>query len=394
MINKQEMDKCTACLSCVIQCPFAMASSKFKGPKMVGPAQARFRLMDEEIDESVNYCANCKNCDITCPSGVPVSSLNMIAKNTYARKNGQGLRDLILASGELFGKLATPFAPIANFAMANPITKGVLGMIGIAPRALPSYEFSTFESRFKKLKQKSSNQKVVFFPGCYIKYNAPQVGIDVVKVLNHLGYEVIVTETVCCGTPILTNGFFDKAQNNAVKNTNSIKPYMDKGYPLITACTSCGLMLKQEMLEMYDIGGAQELSNNHYDIHEFLIDVVNIKATDLKKNKSLKYLYHTPCHLRAQGIGTPGYDILKELLKDNIKKANSGCCGIAGSYGYKKEKYEISMEVGKDLFNEIHRHQPDMVVTECATCQLQIVHGTKAKTVHPITLIREALGIE
>lgn len=391
MIKHTSIDACTACTSCVVQCPVTAATAKFRGPKLLGPGLERFRLFADDAEASVDYCSNCKNCDVTCPSNVPVSTLNMFAKNKLSQQQGRSLRDWILSHGELFAKLGSPIAPLTNIGMNNPITRAVLGMVGIADRPLPAYASQSFYRWFRSYNQKKSAKKVVFFPGCYIGYNDPQVGIDLVVLLQGAGYEVIVPELTCCGTPVVSNGYMEAAREKAEHNLNALLPLIRQGFPLITCCTSCGLMLKQEYLELYDLDGAQTVADSHYDAVEFVQELVEGGAWGTQKPKLTgKYLYHAPCHLRAQGIGMPTVELLSAVEGLEVAEADAGCCGIAGSYGFKKEKYDISLKIGDTLFSKIKQTSPDAVVTECGTCRLQIEHVTGARTIHPISLLRSA----
>lgn len=391
MIKRSSIDQCTGCTSCVIECPVTAATREFRGPKLVGPALERFRLFANDSEASLEYCTNCKTCDITCPSNVPVSTLNMLAKAAYYKKHGHKLRDWVLAHNGLFAKLASPVALLANFGISNAITQKILSAIGIAERPLPVYAASNFYRQFKKFKQQAFKNKVVFYPGCYIGYNDPQVGMDLVTIMQANQYEVIVPDIICCGTPIVSNGYIELAEEHARHNITEIKRYVDQGYPVLTACTSCGLMLKQEYLELFNIDGAAEVAAHHYEASEFLLElydqgVLNIKFTAMPG----KYLYHAPCHMRAQGIGLPSLELLSLIPGLSIAEADAGCCGIAGSYGFKKEKYDVAMKIGQPLFEKVITSSPDAVVTECGTCRLQIEYATKAKTVHPLSLLRAA----
>ncbi len=387
-------DSCTACTVCVAHCPVTAATRKFRGPKMVGPALERMRLSHEDVEPSLEYCSNCKNCDISCPSGVPISTLNMLARAKYYKTRKQSLRDNILSHGEKAAKMVSmmPFgAAIANFGMS--MSRGMMKKIGISDKApMPTYASTSFIKQFKAFKQQSYSNKVVFYPGCFINYNDPQVGMDFVAVMQANQYEVIVEEDlVCCGSPLVVNGFLDEAEENARKNIAILKKWTDKGYPIITCCTSCGLMLKQEYQELFDIPGVQEYAKHLYDAGEFLLTLhdegrLNTNFGTLNE----KYIYHAPCHLRAQGMGLPGLDLLSLIPGLAVENADAGCCGISGNYGFKEDKYDISMAIGSSLFKKIKESGLDTAVSECGTCRLQIGHGAKVKTLHPMTLVRRS----
>lgn len=389
-------DLCTACTVCVAHCPVAEVVREYRGPKLSGPASERLRLLSPEDDASLDYCSNCKNCDISCPSGVPISTLNMKAraKMWEGKPEPQGRK--MMAHGEQMGRLLARFpgaASLVNLGMGFGKSLGMMDVVGISSKApLPKYASTTFYKQFKSFKQKATGKKVVFYPGCTVSFNAPEIGMDVVKVLQANGYEVIVEEEfVCCGSPLVVGGYLGEAKENARKNTELMSKWRKQGYPVITACTSCGLMLKQEYQELFHMEGMDENAANIYDIMEFL----SMLDDEDKLNKAFgavndQMLYHAPCHLRAQGMGLPALDILSMIPNFKIENAAAGCCGMSGSYGMQSSKREISLKIGKKLFDRIGQAGVKTVVSDCGTCRLQIGDGAKVATLHPIQIVARA----
>ena len=394
-------DKCTACTTCITACPVTAATRKFRGPKMTGPALTRLRKLVSDDDPMLDYCSNCKTCDLVCPSGVPISTLNMLAKNEYYKTHPRKSQaDDMLAHAERMGKLITsiPLASVcANVGMKVAKATGMLGIMGIASDApMPSYASSSFPSQFKKIKQPKCDKKVVFFAGCFINYNQPEVGVDLVKVYNHNGIEVIYDDNfICCGSPMVAGGYLDDAKKNAEKNVQLLKSWADKGYDIVTACTSCGLMLKQEYQELFDFYGMSEYASKMYDSLEYLqmLEDKGELKTDFKE-QDLKYIYHAPCHLKVQGIGLPSVELMRQIPGIELDEADAGCCGISGSYGFKKDKREISKKIGAKLFERIKESHAVNGVSECGTCRLQMEGGTGVKAIHPLTVLRRAYGID
>lgn len=390
-------DQCIACTICVTACPVTAATRKFRGPKMTGPALTRLRKLISDDDNMLDYCSNCKNCDLACPSGVPISTLNMIAKNEYYKTHPRKSKaDYMLAHSENMGKMITSIplgATFANLGMSIGKNLNMMKAMGIAQDAkMPSYANESFYSKFKKFKQVSYPNKVVFFPGCFINYNQPDIGMDLVKVYQKNKIEVIVDEEfVCCGSPMVAGGYLDDAKVNAEKNVSRFKYWTDKGYDIITACTSCGLMLKQEYNELFDIEALETCSKRIYDAMEYLAILAdnNELNTDFKFDNK-KYMYHTPCHLKVQAIGFPSLDLLRQIPKIQVTEADAGCCGISGSYGFKADKHEISMKIGAKLFKKIKSANVDYVLSECGTCRLQIENGSGKKAIHPISILKQA----
>lgn len=395
---RDSADNCLACTSCIANCPVTEAERKYKGPKFVGPAHNRMHFSDaNDVENTLDFCSNCKNCDITCPSGVAVSTLNMLERAKYYRTHPHSQRDQMLAHGEDMAKKldAIPLGKtFANLGMSLGKAFGVLDMMGLAgKRDMPAYAPKYFMDMFKEIKQTSYPDKVVFFPGCYINANDPEVGVAFVKVMQANHIEVLVDEAfVCCGSPLVVTGYLDEAEEHAHKNVERIKYWQSKGYPVVACCTSCSLMLKQEYAELFSQQDMVDAAQNVYDAFEYL-EILEEKGKlshDFVGKKDKKYIYHAPCHLRAQAIGLPAYKMLKDMVGIEIENADAGCCGMSGSYGFKKEKYEISMKVGEELFNRIKESGANEVVCDCGTCRMQIVHATHAKVCHPIQLLAKA----
>jgi glycerol-3-phosphate dehydrogenase subunit C len=389
------IDACTACTSCTALCPVAAVVRDFPGPRMAGPAAERFRIAGAPPDATLAYCTNCKTCDITCPSGVPVAALNMKARAEYQQKHGRRLRDWILAHGELMAKLAMPCQPLANLGMANPVTRRILEAIGITgSRPLPPYARRTFLRQYGKLRQQPFADKVVFFPGCFINHNDPRTGLDLIAVLQANRYQVIVPEGLaCCGVPLVTGGYLDEAEQAAKRNLAVLAGYAAQGIPILAACTSCGLMLKQEYGELFAADGAAAVAAHTYDAMEFLAELRAQGRLDTGfafAPAAGRYLYHAPCHLRVQGIGRPALELLAAVPGVAVADLDAGCCGIAGSYGFKADRYDIAQAIGAELFAKIKASPAAAVLTDCGTCRLQIAHGTGAEAIHPISVLRKA----
>jgi glycerol-3-phosphate dehydrogenase subunit C len=390
-------DRCIACTTCTVVCPVARATPDFPGPRMLGPAHERFRLLGIGEDESLHYCSNCKNCDISCPCDVPVSSFIMRAKAEAAREKRPVPRDWFLAHGELLARWLRFFpAGLKNFGLSFGPARMILQWIGIARKSpIPCFASKTFREHFASLKQAQGlPRKVVFFPGCYVDIYDPDSGLDMVAVLNRAGYEVIVPDDfVCCGLPLVANGFWEDARVNARKNLKALSRWKAEGCRVITGCPSCALMFKEDYAQYFPDLLPGAVSPALADACEFLLEAMDRGELrpPAKGSGKQEVLYHAPCHLRAQGLGLPGLALLREIPGLNAVNADAGCCGISGSYGFKSEKYAISLRVGAKLFETIRRSPARVCASECGTCRVQMRHGGGKETVHPITLLRRCL---
>lgn len=393
-------DKCIACTTCVVHCPVAQVTTKFLGPRMIGPAYERFRLLGLGEEESLHYCSNCKNCDIACPHDVPVSTFNMLARAEYSRKHRPPLRDWVLGHGERMAKLLG-FIPAAlkNVGMLNPATRIFLDALGISSKApLPAFAPQTFRTLHKKTYQGKHERRVVFFPGCFIDIYDPRTGQDMVWALNKAGYEVIVPDAfVCCGLPMIANGFWEDARANAARNMQELHRWQQEGVPVLTGCPSCALMFKSDLPEYFPEVVQPGQTPTLADAQAFLLDCIErgellVRDTpSTPENMPHRIIYHAPCHLRAQGIGLPGLELLKNLPGMTVENADAGCCGISGSYGFKKEKYPIAMQVGSTLFDAVRHSEAPVAASECGTCRVQIKHGSGKDCLHPVSFLRRAL---
>lgn len=390
-------DACTACTVCVVNCPVAAATSKFLGPKMTGPALERMRLSQTDIDPSLDYCSNCKTCDRSCPSGVPVSTLNMLARARQRERQPQKLRDYILSHSEQMAKLSSSLpgmASLTNLGMTIGKSLGTMDMMGLAGKApLPAYATRTFYQSFKKIKQTPYQDKVVYYPGCFINYNEPQPGLDFIAVMQKNKIEVLVDpDFVCCGSPLVVNGYLKEARQNADQNIALLNTWMQKGYPIVTGCPSCSLMFKQEYRELFpDISADRNYESAIYDSMEYLLSLHEEERFNTEfASEARNFIYHAPCHLKVQSLGTPAVEVLSLIPGMKIESADAGCCGMSGCYGFKSDKYDIAMKVGGALFQRIRQANPDSAVSDCGICRLQITHGSGAKALHPITIVNDA----
>lgn len=388
--NERNLDYCLKCSTCHTQCPVVMNHLAFPGPKQLGPELERLRLARGgkeplAIDEALSYCTNCKRCDIACPHGVKPSSYNLKNKAKLKGKVLENLRDWVLAHNVWWGKMASQVPTLANFGLKFPLTKVGMGLIGIANREFP---------RYKKQKIKLSNvekpKKVLYYTGCYASYNEPEIIQAAVNILEATGYQVKLAPVACCGTPIISNGLWEETAKLAEKNTDIFLKYIDQGYKIVTTCSSCCLALKEEYAQIIPGEKSNRLKRNVWDLFELLEEEENLPF--LAGKKLQKVYYHVPCHLKAQGIGVPAANLLKEIAIDELIVEDSYCCGISGTYGFKKEKYPLAMAIGEPLFKDIKDSQATLVITDCGTCKLQIDQGTGVEVKHPAVILEKYLS--
>ncbi|MBC8075283.1 MAG: anaerobic glycerol-3-phosphate dehydrogenase subunit C [Chloroflexales bacterium] len=397
---EQSLDHCIKCNICTAACPVAAVTDKFPGPKYVGPQAQRFRAPEQPSpDASVDYCSGCRVCNEVCPTGVQIAELNARARAAIVADRGMPLRNRLVGRSELLGRLGCgPQAPLANFTLSNPALRLLIeGGLGIARQApLPNFSRFSFRSWFKKRQRTLSTRKVVYFHGCATNYYEPQVGQAAVAVLEHNGFEVILAKQNCCGLPLLSNGEFGAARRYHQANMRKLLPYVRQGIPIVGTSTSCTLTLKEEAPDLLGMHGddARLLAENTFDIFEFLRDLAvrGELATDFAP-RARELPYHPPCQLRAHRIGLPARDVLELIPGLRLRESHIDCCGIAGTYGLKREKYQIGMDVGAGLFDFMRSAGSDLSLCDSETCRWQITHGSGIASQHPIHVLAEAYGL-
>ena len=389
-------ENCIKCRICVDACPAMKANPLYIGPKQAGPDGERLRLQDPAaFDESLKFCLNCKRCELACPSGVKIADIIHNARESYSHKRIR-IRDFMLASTDLMGSLARPVAPLANAALATAPAKFALDRLFAvdAHRTFPKYASKSFEQWYRKEaaeKQKAFDRQVRYFHGCYVQNNFPELGKDFVKVMNALGYGVQLIEgEKCCGVPMIAAGMFNAAKKHARSNIDAIKGTSE---PVVLTSTSCTLMLRDEYAGLLKMDNSAVRDRISHAV-KFIYEAVSEGGAQLKWKESLPHVrvaYHVPCHMETLGWSIFTRRLMEMVPNLELIELSPACCGIAGTYGFKKENYATSQAIGKGLFDEIASINPDYVVCECETCKWQIEMSTPYKVLNPVSILAEAL---
>ncbi|MBI3430867.1 MAG: Fe-S oxidoreductase [Hydrogenophilales bacterium] len=386
-----------------------------------------FDLVDEsetmEVDgvakadywKVVDECYLCDLCYMTkCPY-VPPHPWNLDFPHTMLRakaikfqQGGTTFRDKLLSSTDAMGKLAS--IPVVVQAVnaslkSKPVRKLVDSVLKIHPdRQLPEYDSAKFRSTAKPRNDfavkpgEKTPGKVAIYATCYVNYNEPGIGHDLLKLLAHNEIPaVLVEKEACCGMPKLELGDLDAVEK--LKDTNI--PHLAKlardGYAILTAVPSCTLMYKQELPLMFPHDAdVQAVKEAMWDPFEYLMarNVDGLLKTDFKDPLG-KVAYHVPCHQRVQNIGNKTRDAL-QLAGATVTMVER-CSGHDGTWGVKTEYFDKSMKIGKPVFRQMAEPQPDYVSSDCAIAARHILQGmgdSSAQKQHPITLLRIAYGLE
>jgi glycerol-3-phosphate dehydrogenase subunit C len=335
---------------------------------------------------------------VACPSNVKIGDIIQSARIKYSQKQPK-LRDYILANTDLVGSLATPFAPVVNLVLG---LKPVKSMLDVAlkidhHRTFPKYSFGTFENWYQQQadEQKKYSEQVSYFHGCYVNYNDPQLGKDLIKVFNALGIGVqLLRKEQCCGVALISNGLIGQAKKQAKVNVASIREsVLEKRIPVVATSSTCTFTIRDEYPHLLDIDTSDirdnvELATRY--IYRLLSETDTESKLKFSKGK-IKVAYHTPCHMEKLGWSYYSIELLKLIPNIELTVFDSQCCGIAGTYGFKKENYKTSQLIGETLFEQIEASDIDYVVTDCETCKWQIEMSTSKRCKHPLSILARAL---
>ena len=399
--NSESFEQCLKCTVCTVYCPMVAVNPDYPGPKQAGPDGERYRLKNPVFyDDALDLCLNCKRCEVACPSNVKIGDIIQSARLKYSSKKPK-LRDFILANTDLMGTVASTMAPVVNYTLGLKPVKAVMdGVLAVDHhRTFPKYSGQKFETWFKRYaleKQKDYSKKVSYFHGCYANYNFPKLAKDFVKIMNAIGYGVnLLEKEKCCGVALISNGFKNQAVKQAELNLGSIRKAVGRGEPVLTTSSTCTFTMRDEYahilgLDNSDVRSSIALATKF--IYE-LVDAGKVKLV-FKDDYKKKIAYHTPCHMEKLGWAIYSTSLMRMIPGVDFHMLDSQCCGIAGTYGFKKEHYNDSQNIGAPVFRQINDLKVDMVATDCETCKWQIEMSAGVEVQNPISIIADALDVE
>lgn len=401
-VSKNNFEECIKCTICTVYCPVTAVNPDYPGPKQAGPDGERYRLKKPFFyDEALKYCLNCKRCEVACPSNVKIGDIIQSARIKYS-KHAPTLRDRMLASTDFMGTVATPFATVVNGMLRlKPVKKIMDSVLKIDDgRTFPTYARQTFTSWYKKHAasgQASYKNQVVYFHGCYVQYNYPQLGKDLVTLMNAVGYGIqLLEKEKCCGVAKIANKLVKEATRDANINLESIRKAVktDKMQVIATSST-CTFTMRDEYLHILGIDNL-DVRDDIMLATRFLYNLIDEGKVKLvfRDDFHKRVAYHTPCHMEKLGWSIYSTSLLKMIPGLEYVPLDSHCCGIAGTYGFKKENYEYSQGIGKPLFDQIINSRVDLVATDCETCKWQIEMSTGMPVANPVSILAEAIDID
>ena len=357
-------------------------------------------LTGKRLYDVLDLCLECKGCKAECPSNVDMAKLKYEFLDMYHRSNGFTLRDRIFGNIGSLSKWGAFFAPLSNWTLKSGTLKDLLHkQVGIDERrSLPEFASQSlvqwFKARGGSQATGAARGEVVLFPDTFTNYNYPHLGQAAVKVLEGLGYRVVLPRVTCCGRPMLSKGMLDKAKRNARINVDRLYPYVERGIKLVGLEPSCILSFADDYVDL--LAGdpkARAVADSTMLIEEFVLFAQDEGAQLEFRNPPAKLLFHGHCHQKALVGTAPAMKVLTSIPNCDPVEIEAGCCGMAGSFGFETEHYDISLTIGEQALLPAIRSQEGefVVVSEGISCRQQIEHGTGKNAKHLVEVLADAL---
>ena len=394
-------DICHGCRRCYQLCP--SFDVMLKRIDQEGDAEVS-GLKQEDYDTVVDLCYQCKLCIPHCPYTPPhrwmvnFPRLMLRAKAARVKKSGVTLQDNFLGHTDLMGKLGVATSKVANWMSEIKTHRFMMEqLVGLAKdRVLPRFNNQTFSHWFDQHQKKSSGaaeKKVALFYTCSVNYQEIETGTASVSVLEHNDVDVECPKQKCCGMPFLDGGDVESALENAAFNTKYLADAIRDGRQIVTPGPTCSFMLKHEYPNLLGTEDAKLVSENTFDISEYLIRLKREGKlkTDFKQSPG-KVSYHLPCHLKVQNIGFKTRDLMKTAGAQ--VEVVDRCSAVDGTWGFKKEYYQLSRKIAEPLCNQMSADENATMVSDCPLASIQIQDGTGKKPLHPMQVMEGAYGLK
>jgi FAD/FMN-containing dehydrogenase/Fe-S oxidoreductase len=345
-------------------------------------------LAGQRMKEVMDLCVGCKACKTECPSRVDVASMKTEVLYQTGKEHGFSIRQK--AAGHIRRQLAlAALVPSLYNAVADTrLARRVAALGGIdRRRSLPRVARRTFSRRFPDLPQGAGPGEVALFNDTWNEYQRPEVGEGAVKLFAAAGARVHLPEVVCCGRPMLSEGLVHQARENARRNLELLLPLIERGVPIVGLEPSCILTMRDDYTKLLpDDERVEKLAEATRLFEEALLDLDG----DLPLRKGAPVLLHGHCHQKAL-VGTGPTERLLGLAAD-VEVVDSGCCGMAGLFGYEKGHYEVSMQMGeRRLFPAVREAGERIVIAPGTSCREQILDGTERQALHPAEYLASLL---
>jgi Fe-S oxidoreductase len=364
------------------------------------------RFDHKEIYEVMDLCLSCKGCKSECPSNVDVAKLKAEFLQQYYDANGVPFRSKLIAGFSSSAKLGAIAPGLYNFAVTNPVIgKLIKKFSGFAvDRSMPTMYKTTLQNWYNKnaksVKSGSKSvRRVYLFNDEFTNYNDTEIGIKAIQLLEKLGYDVVIPKHIESGRTWLSKGLLRKAKEIVNKNIAFLQPIVSEETPLIGIEPSAILTFRDEYIDLAtdeQLDAARQLSKNVFTVEEFIareIEKGAIRKEQFTTEKKVIQL-HGHCQQKALSSTTHSVKMMTLPVNYSVQTIPSGCCGMAGSFGFEKEHYDLSMKIGElVLFPTVRKQPADVIIAAAGTsCRHQVKDGTGKHALHPVEIMFNALA--
>ncbi|APE94727.1 FAD-binding and (Fe-S)-binding domain-containing protein [Halodesulfurarchaeum formicicum] len=355
--------------------------------------------LDEEfIEEVLSLCVSCQGCRRDCPSGVDMAKLKAELTHAYHQREGASLRSKLFANVDRLAGLASTVSPISKTLASLPGADWLLERtLGIASeRTLPTFEGPPLQDWFAarggcRVPASEAEHRVILFPDTYTNYSRQHVGKAAVRVLEAAGVHVRMAERSDSGRPAYSKSFIDLARQAAEQNVAALEPRVREGWTVLTTEPSDAVMFQHDYLDLLDGPAVSRLAEHTYGVMEFLDRFDLVESLSVRADGET-VTYHGHCHQKAEGTAHHAARALDRAGFD-VEELDSGCCGMAGTFGYEAEHYSMSRAIGQDVFELIQERDGDVLVAPGGSCRTQFEDSPVAEgqPPHPIELLADSL---
>ena len=359
-------------------------------------------LTSKEVHAALDLCVECKACLTDCSTRVDMAKLKYEFLAQYQQRHGVPLRSRMFGSLALTDAVASKAPGLANWLYQNRAFRKILDQTLRIDRRreLPRLAAETFQHWFKRKPEPAAapSGEVILWDDCHLSYHEPDLGVAAVSVLEAAGFKVKLIEgRRCCGRPMISKGLLKQARTNARHNIRLLKKHAAGGIPIIGVEPSCITCFRDEYPSLLQSEDARLVAQGAYFFEEFITDLAakgRLALPWASAGPARRIKVHTHCYQKALGTAAKVVEMLNLLPNTTAEAIDSGCCGMAGSFGYEKEHYDISMAMGEQaLFPVVRKAAADTVIAAAGTsCRQQIKDGTGRHALHPIVILAGALA--
>jgi FAD/FMN-containing dehydrogenase/Fe-S oxidoreductase len=364
------------------------------------------QLTSQRMYEVMDLCVECKGCKAECPSSVDMAKIKFEFLAQYYEQHRVPLRTRLFADIALLSRIGSGrLAPLANWTLSNGLVRwGLERFLGIArQRSLPPFARQPFTSWFKQRRdgdlaaapRTAPRGKLVLFNDTFNTYNYPQVARAATEILEAAGFEIVLPGHKCCGRPMISKGLVDKARRAAQDTVDRLAPFAEQGIPIVGLEPSCLLAIRDEYFSLLPHDPRVKIVAEHcYTFEEFVARLADEGQLALDfTDEARQVLLHGHCHQKSLVGTSPSQRALSLPAGYQVSEVDSGCCGMAGAFGFEVEHYDISMAMAeRRLLPAVREQSPDtLIVAAGVSCRQQIQHGSGRRALHPAEVLRAAM---